>query len=368
MLRLRATYGSTGNSRIGSYEARGLYTFSSTGYNGSTSSSPASAPNPNLTWEKNYKTNLGLDFNFLKRVNITFDIYQNIVDDAISSINIPVENGFANTLANIAKMRNRGFDGSVSVQALKNVVVWTSTLNIGCNRNKVLEVKNNTERYASSNDQAALLKAGISTSAIWGFTFAGVDAQTGTELYYDNTGKIVSVFSLERNLRSAYYLGDRLPKVHGGFINTFGFKGFSVTVNLLYSIGAQKLIGYIDENNGRNLNNRNQSVNLLDRWKQPGDVANIPRLSAIGNPIVSNSSRYLYSDTYLKLSNLSLAYALPKQITSKLNGMRVSTYVNGINLAYWYKQKSPAERNGIREYKFSFPEAQTFTWGLRVGL
>jgi hypothetical protein len=76
----------------------------------------------------------------------------------------------------------------------------------------------------------------------------------------------------------------------------------------------------------------------------------------------------VYDDTYIKLSNISLSYILPKSITDKLGGAKISMFINGTNLAYWYKQKSPDGRNGIREYKFNFPEAQSFTWGAKVGL
>ena len=145
-----------------------------------------------------------------------------------------------------------------------------------------------------------------------------------------------------------------------------------MTVNLIYNIGGYLLIDYNNENNGRNLSNRNQSVNLLDRWQKPGDIATIPRLASgingTGNPIVANSSRYVYDNTYIKVSNVSLAYSLPKRITRNLGGMSLTVYGNGTNLFYWYKEKSPAGRNGIKEYRFSFPESQTFTWGVKVGI
>ena len=372
MLRLRVSYGTTGNSRIGSYQARGIYTFSSTGYNDQTSSYISTAPNPDLGWEKGYKTNIGLDFSFLKRFNITADVYNNITDDAISTITTPIENGFSSVLANVAKMRNRGFDAGITAQIFTGDFRWTSTLNVGYNENKVLEVKNDYTRYASQTYLAALLKSSVSTTAIWGFEFAGVDPATGREMYYDNTGKIVNAADLDRNLQNAYYLGDRLPKAQGGFINAFGYKGISLTVNILYSFGAKTLIDYINENNGRNLPERNMSVNLLDRWQKPGDITNIPKLSTgvsgQGNPIVSNSSKYVYDDTFIKLSNVGISYQLPKKVTEKLKGVSVTVYGNGTNLLYWYKQDSPRGRNGVREYKYSFPEAQSFTWGVRLGL
>ncbi len=366
MLRLRVSYGTTGNSRIGSYEARGLYNFSNSGYYGNVGAYPATAPNPDLSWEKSYKTNIGLDFNFNKRFNLTIDVYQNIVDDAISLVRVPVETGFAEVLANVAKMRNRGLDASFNAQILRGTFTWNSTLNAGFNKNIVLEVKNNAERFVS-NDNPSALKAGSSTTALWGFRYAGVDPATGVELFYDREGKISTAALLDRRIGvNGTALGDRLPKVQGGFINNFSYKGATLTINILYSIGGYRFADYINEFNGRNLDNRNQSVNLLDRWQKPGDITNIPQLRR-DHPIVYNSTRFLYEDTYLKLSNVSLAYVIPQKWFGKLKGVRSTVFVNGTNLAYWYKEKSPKDRNGLKEYKFNFPESQTFTWGVRLG-
>ncbi|MEO7044570.1 MAG: SusC/RagA family TonB-linked outer membrane protein [Ferruginibacter sp.] len=368
MLRLRLSYGSTGNSRIGSYQARGLYGFNNAGYNDGTSSYPTSAPNDELSWEKDYKRNVGIDFNFLKHFNVTFDFYTNILDDAISPIPISPENGFTTVLANIGKMRNQGFDGSISTKINFSKFNWTSTLNFGYNKNIILQIKNSSALYGFSTE-GTVLKEGVSTSAIWGFKFAGVDPATGREMYYDKTGKIVSVFDLDRNPSTGgTYLGDRLPYLQGGFINTFSFKGLNITVNILYSLGGKILIDYNNENNGRNLNNRNQSVNLLSRWQKPGDITNIPLLSASSNPLVYTSSKYVYDATYIKLGNLSVSYTIPQSVIRHLSNIGISVFANATNLCYWYKEKSPAGLNGIKEYRFSFPEAQTFTWGLKVNL
>jgi TonB-dependent starch-binding outer membrane protein SusC len=363
-LRLRLSYGTTGNSRIGSYEARGLYQFSNTGYNNLVSSYPATTANPNLGWEKSYKSNIGLDIGLFKRINITVDFYQSIVDDAISLLNIPAENGFPSVLANTARMRNRGFDMSIQSQNLVGNLTWSTTLTLGFHKNIIQEVKNKGSFY-SVNENASVLREGVSTSAIWGFKWAGVDPATGKELFYDNTGAIIPVDQLDISMNRAYYLGDRLPKLQGGIVNNFSYKSFTLTLNLLYSIGGYTLINYRNEWNGRNLDNRNQSVNLLDRWQKPGDVTNIPRLSRTTR-FVTNSSRFMYEDTYLKLSNVTISYALPKFITDRLGGMRLNMFANGTNLVYWYKQSSPAGRNGLQEYKFGFPEAQSFTWGIKA--
>ena len=372
MFRLRFSYGRTGNSRIGSYAARGLYSFETGGYNDIVSSYISTAPNPYLTWETGYKQNIGIDIGIIKRINVTVDIYKNTTVNAINPIGIPPENGFTSMLANVADMSNKGFDASLSGQIFTGKFRWTSTLNIGYNKNMVTKVYNNVTGYASDPSIAAVLKAGVSTSAIWGFKYAGVDPATGYEQYYDKNGKIVSSRNLDRSPSGAYSLGDRLPKAQGGFINSLGYEGFSLTVNLIYNFGGYFLADYNNENNGRNLSNRNQSVNLLDRWQKSGDVALIPRLASgingTGNPIVSNSSRYVYDNTYIKLSNVSLAYSFPNSLMKKVKGMTLTIYGNITNLAYWYQQKSPEGRNGIKEYRFTFPEAQAFTWGAKVGI
>lgn len=365
LFRARLSYGTTGNSRIGSYEAKGLYTFSNTGYNGFTSSDPSTPPNPDLTWEKAYKWNGGVDFNFLKRFNVTVDFYRSTVDNAISLVNVPVVNGFTSILENTAKMRNQGMDFTIQTDNIKTSAFgWTTTLVFGFNQNKILSVKNNSERYSTS-ENATALRAGISTGAIWGFKQAGVDPQTGMELFYDKGGKIVPADQLDINVQNAYFLGNRLPKVQGGLVNSVSYKGFFVTVNFIYSIGGYEMINYRNENNGRNLDNRNQSVNMLDRWQKPGDITTIPRLSRTTR-FVANSSRFMYENTFLKLSNVTINYTLPKKWADKVAGIRATVFANGTNLWYWYKQKSPNGRNGIREYRFDFPEAQSFTWGIRA--
>ncbi len=262
-------------------------------------------------------------------------------------------------------MRNQGMDFTIQTDNIRNSSFnWTSTLVFGFNENKILSVKNNSERFSTS-ENATALRAGISTGAIWGFKQAGVDPQTGMEMFYDKEGKVVSADQLDINVQNAYFLGNRLPKVQGGLVNAFSFKGFFVTINFIYSIGGYQMVNYRNENNGRNLDNRNQSINMLDRWQQPGDITTIPRLSRTTR-FVANSSRFMYENTFLKLSNVTVNYTLPKRWTDKVAGVRTSVFANGTNLWYWYKQKSPKNRNGIREYRYDFPEAQSFTWGIRA--
>ncbi len=370
-LRLRASFGTTGNSRIGSYAARGLYNLGSSGYNGQASSDPAGLPNGNLTWEKGYKTNIGFDLNFLKRFDIGVDWYSNITDDAISTIQIPVENGFRDYLANTSKLKNSGFDAKIGADIFKGRFNWTVQLNMGYNKNKILKVVNSAQRFGTSDNPVAL-RVGFSTSAIWGFKNAGVDPLTGVELFYDKTGKIIRADDRTDNLFSifnSYVIGNRLPDLQGGFIQNFSYKGISVSLTFTYVWGSQQFINYRNEWNGNNLDNRNQSVNILDRWQKPGDITNMPilnRQARSGIRFVPNNSRYVYDETHIKLANASLSYALPAKVSQKLKASRISIFANGSNLFYWYRKDADKNRNGIKQYRFSFPEAQSFTGGIKL--
>lgn len=373
-LKLRATYGSTGNSRIGTYAARGLYDFGTSignSYNGNTASYPenSSAPNPDLGWEKNYKLNFGLDFTLFNKVNVTAEYFSNTIVDLISSVNVPLETGFAAISANTGKMRNKGFELSINSEVLsKKNFNWNVAFNLGTSSNKLISFNNGYAALYSSADVAAGLRVGSSSSAIYGYQWGGVDPQTGAEQFYDASGQIRTANEIQAlPISSTSFLGDRLPDFQGGLINNFNIYDFNFSFNILYSYGASKLVSYVDESDGRNLQNRNQSVNLIDRWQKPGDITDIPRL-LINRSIVSNSSRYLYDVSYLKLGNVSLGYKLPNLIAQKLHLANASLFANATNLLYVYSDAGTKGRNGIAERRFVYPETSAFTFGIKVGL
>lgn len=369
---LRGSIGTTGNSRIGSSEARGLYGFSNAGYNRQVASGPITLPNPDLSWERTLTSNFGFNARLFGWLNITFDAYNKMLDDAISVVEVPFETGFADILANTAKMKNAGWDGSIGANVFRNKNLrWNTVLNFGYNKNEVLEVKAGGQRFGSS-DNAVALRPGVSTGAIWGFRQVGVDPATGVALFEDRDGKVLRADDRTPNLfaiTNSYVIGNRLPDMVGGFINTVSWKGITLNVVITYSLGAERLINYRNEWGGNNLDNRNQSVNLLDRWQQPGDVTNMPKLSRIatsGIRFVPNSSRFVYDDTYAKLAAVNLSYEVAKSVRKLIKASGIRVFINGNNLAYWNRQKSPEGRNGIREYRFGFPESVSYTGGVQI--
>jgi len=373
MLKLRATYGSTGNSRIGSYAARGLYTFgTATGstYNGNIISTPESsaAPNPELGWERNNKLNFAVDISLFNKVNLTAEYYRNTIHDLISSVYVPLESGFNTISANTGKMRNTGFELSINAPLMdKRNFGWNLSYNLGWNKNRMIEFNNGYAGLYSVNTLASGIVIGESASAIYGYHWAGVNPESGAS-QYSYVGNLLSGAEINRMpLVNTTVIGDRLPDFQGGLINQFRIYGFDFSFNILYSYGASQLLGYANESDGLNLQHRNQSVNLLDRWQRPNDVTNIPRLLITNTSAVRNSTRYLYDLSYLKLSNVSLNYRLPVQLTKALRLSNTSVFANATNLFYVYKDAGTKGRNGVAENRFVYPETMSLTAGVRIG-
>lgn len=372
-LRLRASFGSTGNSRIGSYASRGMYDLGNVNYEGQIGATPAAtaAENPDLGWETNYKTNIGLDISLFDRLQFTLELYQNNIHNLITSVEVPLETGFSGIPINTGNMRNRGLDFNVSYAWLKDKAFhWRTTFNGGFNRNKVLSFNNPlAEVYASrtGNYVGNALRVGYSTNTIWGVRWAGVDPEDGLDRFYTPAGDVVNRAQITAMGADAYQiLGNSLPTIQGGMVNALNWRNISLSFNLQYNIGTSRLVPTTRFEVGNSLAHSNKVVDLMYRWQQSGDRTDIPKLTT-ALP-VRNSSQYLYDLTHLKLSNVSLGYALNNDWTKRLNIPNLSFHFNVTNLFYWYKDKSPEGRNGIRELRFTYPETRNFSFGMQMTL
>jgi TonB-dependent starch-binding outer membrane protein SusC len=368
-LKFRASYGVTGNSRIGSYRALGLY-FQDIqgfdGYNGNFFAYPTTAPNGNLSWERNYKSNLGIDFNIFQRFKFTVDVFRDNIKDIIVSRGAPPETGFKNIQLNGASMRNQGIEFSMSANWVKSKnFSWIMGFNISKISNVNTELKGFGEDYSASN-RASAQKVGFSTSAIWGIRSAGIDPATGRELFLKN-GQIYdgATYNLLFTQADWEVIGDTQPDFFGGIQNSFSFfKNITLSVRATYRYGGEDLIDS-DFTNYRQIVNRNFSVNLLDRWKQQGDVAANPIVSE-NNPLFPNSTRFLYDTSHIKIQNINLSYSLPlKKMNIKIFDA-ASLFCDVSNVAYFYKQKSPTGKNGYAEYANPYPESRTLTFGFQA--
>lgn len=370
-LRLRTSYGSSGNSRIGSFRARGLYNIDVldfNGYNGGISAFPQSAPNPRLSWEKNIKFNTGLDLNFWnKRVNFTIEYYRDVITDIISSTNIIPESGFTTVQANTGSMMNQGVEVSLRAKLVeKENFKYDFNFIFSRNANEVLTIENLSSAFSSA-ERASALRVGESTTAIWGLNFIGIDPATGRELFTKD-GQVYDGATYRELFDNQDWeiIGDRLPSFFGSFQHSFVIhKQWSIRARFLYSWGEDILLSRDLESTEQLLPTRNMIVNTLDYWQQPGDVARNPRPGA-GQPIFSNTSRYVYDTSHIKFQNLTINYNLKPAFVERFKLKAAAIFVNMDNIAYWYKNESPKGQNGIRELRFRYPEMRTITIGASV--
>lgn len=363
-LKLKASYGTTGNSRIGSYRSKGLYNISQNGYNNFDDANASDAPNGSLSWEKNTKLNIGVDFNFLNMVSLTLEYYRDNISDLITGRDIPTETGYSSIQLNAASMYNTGLEFSAKVDWFKTEKFsWTTSFNIATLNSKVTDLVGLGTDFSTS-ERALAQRVGFSTSTIWGIKWAGVDPATGRDLV-DVNGNIYDAVAYNDLFTNADWepLGDRQADAFGGFNNTFTInRDLRLAIRGSFQIGGKRLIQDELISNYNVTFNRNLSVNAFDFWRGQGDVALQPLVAV--NPLLNNLSKFIYDETNLRISNINLSYNVPTDKVSFLKTLSVNVDVT--NVLYWYKDKSPKGRNGIREFRFTYPQARTISCGINA--
>ncbi|KQB37065.1 SusC-like TonB-dependent receptor [Flavobacterium aquidurense] len=361
-LKLKISYGSTGNSRIGSYRSKGLYTVVQNGYNGDLSAGSSVSPNGNLSWEKNLKFNTGFEFNVFNTVELSLEYYYDNLSDLITSRDIPTETGYSTVQLNASDMYNKGFELTTRFKWFqKENFKWSTTFNISTVENKVTNLVGLGSDYSLANIALAQ-KTGYSTSTIWGVNWIGVDPATGRDLIRKN-GQVYDAATYNRLFTNADWepIGDTQPKAFGGFGNRISFRDITLTVNGAFQLGGDKLISDEIISKYSITSNRNMSVNAYDYWRNQGDIVSQPAPS--NNTLLSNMSKYVYDATYVKISNINLSYNVPVKNTF-LDTLTIFADVS--NVLYWYKEKSPSGMNGIREFSYNYPQARTISCGINT--
>lgn len=367
--RIRGSWGMTGNSRIGSYRSSGLYTVNITNpgftydydYAYPDSSSPQISQ---LGWEKNEKLNLGFDFNFKQRFDLTVELYRNNISDMIVSRDTPLETGYSSAEINGGAMYNQGIEISGKAYWFtKKDFRWTSTFNISTVKNKVTDLIGFGDKYSSAANARAQ-KIGVPTSAIWGYKWLGVNAENGRDIFlYNGVPTDGNQFSANQSTYSV--IGDSQPDAIGGLNNTIMYKNFSLSFLINFQLGGDILIEDEIVDQYRVIGTLNMSVNALDYWTT-ASVAASNHIPDNKNQIIPNSTKFLYDNTFVKLQNVNLSYRIPLQKNVKSLIKNASIFIDCTNVLYWYKEKSPQDKNGVREFRFMYPEMRTLSFGFRA--
>ena len=330
-LKVRVSYGSLGNTPGAYYGHYPLY--SSMMYNDEVAYFPSQMGNADLSWEKCYTTNIGIDARFFDRFGVTIDLYNKNTSDLLYYAPLPNISGYTGQYKNVGAINNKGLEISLNADVIRtSKFQWTSDFNIGFNRNRV------TELYGGKPELKGLkrLEEGRDMDEWYLREWAGVDTANGSPLWYttDENGKRTTTDSY--NKADRVYCGSAAPKFTGGWMNSFSYKGFTLTANfdvvygnLLYNQSRELLDSdgaYADYN----------SMKLKSgwkRWEKEGDIATHPKAINGGNKNSNkSSSRYLEKGNYFSLRNLSLGYSIPEKLCGKLGLQRVNVSCSADNL------------------------------------
>jgi TonB-linked SusC/RagA family outer membrane protein len=334
-LKLRAGWGIVGNDNITPYSYLGRvgseanYPFGGSAQPGTF---PASIENLELKWEESEQTNVGIDLSIFKnRVNITADAYIKQTKDLLLNAPLPTATGFDSAIQNIGEIRNSGFEFALnSVNIQKDKLTWNTGFNISFNRNEVISLVGQEllqGGITGGRGEASLVREGEPLGSLFGYIYGGVDPTTGNAFYIDSNGE--STFTPAPEDRTI--IGDANPDFFYGLTNTLSYKGLGLFIFLQGTQGNDMLNVTRIETEGM-IDPKNQSTAVLDRWRQPGDVTNIPR-SSFGNSDNSRvSTRFIEDASYLRFKTVTLSYNLSEKIIEKLGIASVKIYATGENL------------------------------------
>ncbi|MDE1192708.1 MAG: TonB-dependent receptor [Arachidicoccus sp.] len=373
LLKLRGSYGETGNTNgFGYYSALSTYSYGYP-YNGNPGSAPNNVGNSNLTWEKNKQFNVGVDFSFVNdRLGGTIEYYKRVSSDLIVAVPLSPTSGFSGGQnENVGSMYNRGLEFTLNGKpVVSKDFSWTINFNISHNTNRVTKLYNHSPISQQTRFE---ITEGHDIHEFYTRLWAGVNPDNGSPLWYTDatradTTSNSSLAQLSLTGKSAS------PKYFGGFSNIFQYKSISLDIDFYYNFGNyiyNTWENYLSSD-GLYLGSMNQMSTELNAWQKPGDRTNTPQIIYGGNKNSNRpSTRYLYSGNYIRLRNIQLSYALPKIVLNKIKLSNLSVYVRGTNLFTFdtdkYLPNDPElGASSIQDFQVFIPKSITF--GLKVGL
>jgi TonB-linked SusC/RagA family outer membrane protein len=374
-LKLRASYGTTGNQGISDFASRTLATAQP--YTGVTGLAGSQLGNPNLKWEQTAETDLGVDVGlFDNRVTLIADWYDRSTSNLLVQRPVPATSGYTTVWDNVGAINNRGFDFNLQTVNVRSGdrsgFEWTSDLNMTFNRNRVTELYGGQPITGTVSSRITSVAAvGQPLGTFFLVEFLRVDPQTGNAVYRTNALKD----SLSPTAADARYVGNPQPTYYGGFTNTLTYKGLDLRGFLQFSQGnkALNLFRIFADDGGAGADNKVASA--LNRWQKPGDITNVPRMGSTSGSSV-RSSRFVEDASFVRFGEVTLGYRLPASLTRSMRADNARLYVSGRNLYTWTKYTGynpDVNSNGANsnivmgvDY-YAYPLARTFTFGLSAG-
>jgi len=369
-LKIRASYGLTGNAEIANFASRSL--FASLPYADQSGTAPLNTlGNLNLTWENTKQTDFGIEFGlFNNRITGEADVYQKTTSDLLLNRQLPYTGGYSIITENIGSLRNRGLEFSLNGRVLDDGPFKLSVGgNISFNRNVITTLK---DKIVPGGNTLSQVREGEPIGVFWGKKYAGVDPANGDALYYTADGSKTKVYGAAADQK----LGNPNPDFTGGVNLNASFKGFDFSGlgQFTYGNDIYNGAGIYQSVNGDFFDN--QTVDQLNRWRKPGDITDIPQARFGEGNGTGTSSRWIQDGSFFRIKNLTLGYTLPSELAKKGFLQTARIYVTAQNLATFtkYTGYDPEVVSGLYNANtvlghdfYTPPLAKTFLAGVTLG-
>ena len=405
-LKLRLSYGLTGNDKIGEYKSLTTLESASSIIGGNVIGGfvTSTMGNEDLKWERTEQTNVGLDVGLWRgRITMAADYYNKKTNDLLYSKKLPLTTGYKSVVSNVGTIKNSGLELELTSKNLVGKFSWTTSLNLGYNKSKVVDLggdDNLSLYYLGGNVKSDLtfLMIGQPLGTFLGYQLDGVfedwndvyspgstwaetslPTQPGMWKYVDqnNDGKI--------NNDDRVVLGHAQPDLIGGLTNTFSYKNFDLTIfingvygNSVINTNRTKIEEYRGGSN-------NQVTLVMDGWRPVNPETGDPGYTDASRPVATYSKAYVNlvnsawveDGSYLRLKTLTLGYNLSNNVTNRIKLRSCRVFVTGINLITLTRysgfdpensssQGTDNTRMGID--LSSYPASRIYTIGLNIGL
>ena len=351
LLKLRASYGKTGNNNIGNYASLATisylkYTTGGTAVGGF---APGVIPNPNLTWETQEQLNGGIDIGFFKgRLNLNVDHFISRNVDLLLNVNVPAATGFSTALKNIGEVKNTGWEFVISSDILVNKFKWSADFNLSAYKNEVVKLGPSGDDIISGNN---ITRIGQPIGMFYGYVADGIfrnaaelakgpiynkglsdESRMGDIRFKDVSGPNGVPDGLITNADMTI-MGSPYPDFYYGMTNRFSYCNFSLNVNIAGSYGnmiySNAMVIYkLTRSRSRTLSTE------LNYWKSeadPGDGKTVKPSDVPSGGLRLASSRYMDTGTYLRVNNITLSYTVPEKISQRLTLSSLRFYISATN-------------------------------------
>lgn len=390
-LKLRASYGETGNAEIGNFEYFGA--FVTNNYVDRPGIVVQEIDNNSLSWESTRQYDIGIDLGLWEgRIEAGLDVYLKQTDDLLTQVDVSSLSGVERVTSNIGSLENKGFDLSITTHNTRGKLKWVSNINLAYNTNQITDL-GGLDFIPGQLFGLGAIGLGQPVGARYTVPWAGIastdmslivtnpddpslqneiQVKGGDELFINQFGELTNIY----NPNDQIFLGNPTPLWSGGFTNSFSYKNFDLSILITFATGHdlsndERRFQYAPFGFGWTM-----MANGMERWQNQGDLTNMHRVTWAAPNRNYTSSRVITDADFARLKDLTIGYSFPKSLLQKWKLHDFRIYVKGTNLATltsydgWDPEYNRDGAGNVGQSKswLPSPQARSISFGINVGL